>query len=549
MAEREYLSVRELVKDAGFDLRLLTGDVGLERVVKGIHLSDYDDPTPWMASGSVLITTGAPFAGSPSAAVRYLDTIVSKDTVALGVGVGQHGHLEHICPEMAARARELRIPIFEIPESVPFRAMFAYVYHALASSDMHRLRRALSVQGQLLDLLVEDKGIGEVLAWLSGILEMSVLLFDARGELVASAGTEGLQDGEARDIWRIYEEADDLGPLNVLEAADGRFHIREIRIHGSVERVLAAVVHHPPTSEFAEIALSFVQRLISLDLLRESEQIALRHRMRALLLDDLLLRSEVDHVLRERLSDQGVDLGRPWRICVFSGLDGAPGNGDKADEKEAYELKARVSAMVETFLRKHRLQVISMVKSDVVVTLCVFDGMDAGAVHSLLVDLRKHLGEQVASPNMSIGVSATSRGDAGPAAAYRQAAEAARTAANGARSSDGVVLFDEAGRGLGLLAGQSEDALAALTERLITPLVEHDRIHLTSLLRTVRLFIESRLSAHDTAATLGIHRNTLGKRLSRVEGLLHIDLARMEDVLELYVALRAAEFLEGGPPE
>lgn len=544
MPERDFLSVRELVHDAGFDLHLLTGEVGLDRAVHGIHLSDYEDPTPWMASESVLITTGASFAGSSQAAVAFLDRIAEKDTVALGVGVGKRSNLEHVAPEMVARAKELRLPIFEIPETVPFRAMFAYVYNALASSDMHHLRRAVSVQAQLLDLLLEENGIGEVLSRLASILAMSVLLFDSNGVLVAQSGASDLSKAELERIWRTYAAVDDLGPLNVLEAEHGRFLLREIRVHGSLERVLAAVANKPPTSEFAEIALSFAQRLIHLDLLRESEQLALRRRMRALLLDDLVSRSDVDQELRQRLLDQNVDLRQPWRVIVCGDVDLPGGDAGEAVEKEHYEFRARICTVAEDFLRKHRRQVISMVKSDQIVLLAVFGDLDRAAAHTLLVDLRRKLEAEAGSSALRIGASSPSQGDLSPAAALRQAAEAARAAAEGAGVIDGVVLFEEVGGRFRLLTGQSDEALAAIVTRLIMPLVEHDRLHHTHLLPTLRAFFDSRLSAHDTADVLFIHRNTLHKRLHRIEELLQVDLGRMDDVLELYVGLRAAEMLD-----
>jgi PucR family transcriptional regulator, purine catabolism regulatory protein len=546
--EREYLSVRELVTDAGFDLRLLTGDIGLDQPIRGIHLSDYEDPTPWMAVGSLLITTGASFFDSPEAAVQFLERIIEKDTVALGVGVGQHGHLTHVCPEMVARARELRIPVFEIPETVPFRTMFAYVYDALASTDMHRLRRALSFQAQLLDLLLDEKGIAEVLARLAGILRMTVLLFDAYGHLVAQADAGEFGPSEAERVWKTYEAIAEHGPPSVLEADRGRLHFREIIVHGTVERVLAAVVHQPPASNLAEIALSFAQRLINLDLLRESEQVALRRRMRALLLDDLLSRSDVDSDIAQRLLDQGIDLRRQWRVIICRWVDPPSTDGSKPDEKASYEFRARLCNVAETFLGKHRLQIISMVKSDQIVLLLVVEALEGEATQALLVNLRKRLGREIGSTDVAIGASEPSGGSLTPSTALRQAGEAAQAAAEGAGLVEGVVRFEEVWSRFRLLTGQSDEELTALVEKFIEPLVAHDKAHHTSLLPTLRAYFENRLNAHDTARALYIHRNTLPKRLHRIEELLQINLAGMDEVLELYVGLRAADLLAWGEP-
>ena len=83
--------------------------------------------------------------------------------------------------------------------------------------------------------------------------------------------------------------------------------------------------------------------------------------------------------------------------------------------------------------------------------------------------------------------------------------------------------------------------MAALHDRLIVPLARHDERHHTFLLPTLRALCANRLSAHKTAEALAIHRNTLHKRLRSIESVLGVDLDSMDDVLELYVALRVGE--------
>ena len=83
--------------------------------------------------------------------------------------------------------------------------------------------------------------------------------------------------------------------------------------------------------------------------------------------------------------------------------------------------------------------------------------------------------------------------------------------------------------------------MAALYARFIEPLTRHDELHHTLLVPTLQALFANHLSAHDAAASLMVHRNTLRKRLQRVEAILDVDLESMDDVLELYVALRVGE--------
>ncbi|WP_142213485.1 CdaR family transcriptional regulator [Streptomyces sp. SLBN-118] len=100
--------------------------------------------------------------------------------------------------------------------------------------------------------------------------------------------------------------------------------------------------------------------------------------------------------------------------------------------------------------------------------------------------------------------------------------------------------------GLGPVAQWSEIGpyrmLTALpADRAQDPAVREllDRSH-AELARTAEVFLDRSGQAGRTAAALGIHRQTLYYRLSRVEQLTGLDLAEGEDRLLLHMALKAA---------
>lgn len=62
----------------------------------------------------------------------------------------------------------------------------------------------------------------------------------------------------------------------------------------------------------------------------------------------------------------------------------------------------------------------------------------------------------------------------------------------------------------------------------------------TDLARTAEVFLDCAGQASRTAAELGIHRQTLYYRLSRVEQLTGLDLNDGEDRLLLHLALKRA---------
>ena len=74
-----------------------------------------------------------------------------------------------------------------------------------------------------------------------------------------------------------------------------------------VERVLAAVAPARQAPEFADASLAFLQQLVTLDVLRRRDELAMNRRERRHLLGEVLAGEGTPDELRARLADQGFD--------------------------------------------------------------------------------------------------------------------------------------------------------------------------------------------------------------------------------------------------
>ena len=112
------LLLRDLIRD--LDIRLVAGEAGLDRPVRWVHISELDDPTPWLSGGELLLTTGMNLADAGSQRA-FVERLAGHDLAGLGLGVG-FAHAE--APEaLREAASELGFPLFEIPYDVPFIAL------------------------------------------------------------------------------------------------------------------------------------------------------------------------------------------------------------------------------------------------------------------------------------------------------------------------------------------------------------------------------------------------------------------------------------------
>ena len=84
--------------------------------------------------------------------------------------------------------------------------------------------------------------------------------------------------------------------------------------------------------------------------------------------------------------------------------------------------------------------------------------------------------------------------------------------------------------------------LLELCHGAVLTLESYDRRHGTSFMGTLHAYLASGMNARETAQTLYIHRNTLAKRLEKMNDLVTMDLDDRETVFHLLFSLRVIEY-------
>ena len=167
--------------------------------------------------------------------------------------------------------------------------------------------------------------------------------------------------------------------------------------------------------------------------------------------------------------------------------------------------------------------------------LCVLAG-DADWVEALPALFRAH------GWTLRAGISWTDA-TAGGIVTARQRGELALSAM---LTRDRTGLSD--GSSLGLVAALMHMAREGrlpegLTES-IDPLIGHDVAHGSRLLETATVFFDADESAGRVAELLGVHRNTVRKRLARIGGLIGDDWLSAPRKLDVHLALRVHEAMQ-----
>ncbi|CDR16733.1 PucR family transcriptional regulator [Streptomyces iranensis] len=148
------VTVDDLLSYPALQLRLIAGGAGLHRSVSWAHVSELDDPTPWLLGSEMIMTTGIAMPRSAAGQRAYLERLDDAGVAALAVSAQLR--MPPLRRAFFDAAEERGMPVLEIPLAVPFMAVAQEVAAAVQEDARHRLGAQLQVFGALRWLTSEN---------------------------------------------------------------------------------------------------------------------------------------------------------------------------------------------------------------------------------------------------------------------------------------------------------------------------------------------------------------------------------------------------------
>ena len=515
------LSVQSLLTDLG--LELSAGAEASTTPIRWVHVSELLDPTPWLSGGELLLTTGMALDGDEPCR-EYIARLSDHQLAGLGFGTG-FGHdalPESLVREAAARG----FPLFEVPYDVPFIAITESAFDRLVNEQYDVLRRGMALHAQLERLVIEQRGLAELVRTISTAIGGSVLVIDGRGAVLASHAFRVATSADAlerltAEIARhseqeppaafIPEDAELAGralalPVPVRAASRGPTWLVAIRDVGA-------------PADYERLVIRQAATVVALELMREQTIRETERRLAGDVIAEALSGELGGEPLAERLRRFGIG----ERLAV---LAAAAPNPEAAGVALETALRACVAATP-----------VSAVAVGSRTLLCAV--FDPGAEEP--IEAARRVRAALAVPGqLQLGVSA-----AGSPAEVRRCWNEARCALEAWALSNGDEPDVASPADLGvfslLLSLQDRDALRLYCEDVLGPIDSHRSS--AELLRSLEAFIENNGHWEAAARALFCHRQTLRYRIGRIETLTGRDLKAARDRIEFWLALRGRELL------
>jgi len=513
---------------------ILAGAAGLDNPIRWVHSGEALQIASLLRGGELLMMTGMGLPDSEGAQRRFIASLADRRIAGVVIELGTA--LSKVPVAMVSEAEARALPLIALHREIPFVEVTEALHREIVNDQALALERGEEAHRRFTDLVLEGAGVPEVLAALSELIRNPVVL-------------------EKTDEGVLYHQAYNE-PETVLHAAwDATVRrLSEAPVHVSVPvyigrrrtwGTLHALATSSPLHHGDRVVIERGASLIALVLLSRNQEHVLQARERGNFIEAIMTtdahfdESEASllaadfgfarrHLLRlplvaVRTYDAGIDQNgsaeQSWapvwreithelagmRMPALAGiLPHEPGLGlivALPSAEARHDVAERVSATMRRAAERHL--------GRMAVTVCV-----GGACRTW----------------SELGVS------------LREAVEVGHALSRGAPRPWHDATTPSINRLFWAL--RDEPALPMFVHQQLEAIIRHDRAHQTQLVATLAAYCRHGGRIADAARTLHLQRQSVYKRIIRIEELLGTDIGDAEVRLGLHVALLARSYLQ-----
>jgi DNA-binding PucR family transcriptional regulator len=506
------VTVGQILDVPGMPLRLLAGEGHTARPIRWVHVSELEDPTPWLKGGELILTTGMGIGSTPAKQRAYLKRLVDAGLTGLGFGLG-FGH-DRVPRSLVTAAERAGFPLFEVPYPVPFIAITEAIFTRILAEQYDTLQRAVDAEHVLTRSVLEGKGAEGIAGSLADVIRGWVLLLDLHGLPLAS--TSRASSIRADRVWEEVRGSRPEGMNFSLTLVDRGHHvwIQPVGARGRVEAFLAVGKPEQP-SQLDRIVAGHALSLFAIELAKSRAVAEAQHKLQGDFFDELADGGLPSHEVARGLARFGFERGAEVEVVSLEAGD---------PERLSMATTDHCSRGGGGFL-------ISAHASGVHLLLPAEPAPDLA---QLATEVGARLEEEVrAGGGSPVGAAEVGR-------SLREAKYALQVCRLEGWHHAG---FEDLGTYRLLLSMADPDALRAFADSMLGPLDEYDREHNGELILSLQAFLQHNARWETAAAQLYVHRHTLRYRMRKVEELTRRDLASSFDRMEFWLGLRARDLL------
>lgn len=550
------LTVNEvLLIEAMGTTKVIAGRKGLDREIIWVTVIEVLDEIQLLQKGEFLITTAFGLTDIPRLLDELIPRLVESKLAGLAIQTGYY--LDKIPASIIQQCDHYDFPLLEMPKQLKFSELTMAITKRIINRQMETLEYAQRIHERLTQVLLQSKGLPQVAAVLSDLLESPVRILDAHYNLLADAGLP--ENSNFLQVNRIRDEYQAITKSRLPCSAQNMIRIRACDVSDSPDQFLHALIvghevygyisvisNKPDLADMEKIAIASAATISTLEIIKERAVWETEERVKGDFIDDLLENTIItDTVLRRRANYLGFNLDNKFCVLImqFVTLNTRAANYSEAVFQET---KKRLFSLVRFSLQSYQRQALLKYKNNKLVVLLQVEHEATPAEEKATISkqaqaLRKSIATEI-SVATAIGVGRIYKHLSDMAKSHQEAEQVLQIGQR-LHDQDFVLFYDDLGP-YSLFAGPLNEAeLLNFYEHTVADVIDYDARHKSELIPTLEAFIQCNNNLKETAAALFIHRHTLKYRLNRICEISRLDPESTRDQFQLQLGLIVARLL------
>ncbi|SDS22941.1 purine catabolism regulatory protein [Halopseudomonas litoralis] len=488
------LQIIDIVQTSELQTRFLAGAKGSQRLVGWAHVCELAEPTEWLGGDDLLMTTGL---GIPAGADKqriYIEKLAAAGLA--GIMIGENMQAPDDLTALKEAADRLDFPVLLTQYGIPFSSVTRAIIDAERNREFER-RNAFNRLSTTARMAIQGQSLAQLIARLETDISASLMILDPQ---------------QSNTLWHPHAmampaELKESLSRQPLDFADNQPAIRRYMLSSGEmfatlipsARNLVLLVHNKQQKYFDYSLLHHLAAVVSISIEHLYMGLERSLRLGSQLLDDLLSQRLTPYQSSKQISDFQLELESAC-IAITRPED-----------------RSLITWGVQ--LQRMQVPVIFRLTGDDITLLAHPDNLPI---------IQRVVGS-------ALGVS-TCIGD------YQRLPEALREARLALLHADtpSCWFYSEIIDRAPWLPNNLDEATHTF-RRILGPLEEHDKAQGSSLLHSLKVFLEQNRSWVAAARQLHIHKTTLVYRIRKIESLTNRSLDKTEDVAILWLAFKSGE--------
>lgn len=496
--------LRSLLALPDLGLQLIVGTDKPDVDVRWAHVSELDDPTPWLEGGELLLTTGLSASWEGEDALAYCQRLVERGVVALGVSCGPDMAYAHIPEQLRDAAQRAGLRFVLVPHATPMQAVVRAVADAISTASSKPLRSQIDFQRKLMLEAASGSGLDGAVARIRAMSSLVVAVYDIRLRTITHVAPIEISEELRRRIRRQLL-LDQQGSISIQESTARSSFVLPLVADGRVRGYAFSAQDRTFTDEeraLLKVAAPILGLL--LDLRTTAEQ-PLRN-ARSRLAGILLTAKEQAEQLPEALSIAQLAPTTTRVVCIRT--------------RSVAQRRALLAGLVG-------------IAGDVV----AMNEQDQTTL--ILCDPEPDAFERLSALAEEVDLSEVGIGESVPLERTPQShTEAVRAQSSARMLGLRISRTPQQGHQLSRLFSADRERLGKFAAGVLAPLEAHDQANPRyGLLPTLRAYFDSIASIEAASTSLQIHRHTMRARLRKISELTGYDISESSQYFELWLAV------------